>query len=108
MAEETLYRLLFILGQAEAGERQRSGLLIQNPDDDLLAVGCRKGRDPQVDRLAIDRHPGAAVLGPESVGNVEPGHDLDPRDEGNACAPGDLHGLPQYPVDAVADDDAAL
>ena len=53
-------------------------------------------------------HARAAVLRPEPVGDVEPGHDLDARDERKPGVPRDLHDLPQHAVDAVAHHDAAF
>ena len=67
-----------------------------------------QGRDPEVDRRPVDRHPGAAVLRTQPVGDVEPGHDLDAGDERNSRAPRNLHHLPEHTVDAVAHHHAAL
>jgi hypothetical protein len=77
-------------------------------DHDLLAQRGRQGRDPEVHGLAVDAHPGSAVLRPEPVGDVEPRHDLDARDERQAGVARDLHDLPEHAVDPVAHHDAAL
>ena len=55
-----------------------------------------------------DGDAGAPVLRPETVRDVEPGHDLDPGDQGQPGVPGHFHHLAQHAVDAVADGDPAL
>ena len=67
-----------------------------------------QGGDAEVHRLAADGDAGAPVLRPQAVGDVEPGHDLDPGDEGQPGVPRDLHHLAQDAVDAVADRHPAL
>ena len=82
VAEQPLDRLLLVLGACPSASRlEHRGALAQDPDHDLLAERGRQGRDPEVHRLAVHRDARAAVLRPEPVGDVEPGHDLDPGDE---------------------------
>jgi hypothetical protein len=56
----------------------------------------------------VHRDPGAAVLRPQPVGDVQSGDDLDAGDERQPRRPRDLHHLAQHAVDAVPDGDAAL
>ena len=106
--QQGLHPLLLVLVHPERVEAQHRGALAQDPDHDLLAQRCRQGRDPEVHRLAVHRDASPAVLGPEAVGDVEPGHDLDAGDEGQARLARNLHDLPQHAVDAVAHHHAAL
>ena len=99
---------LLLRVHAERVQAQHGGALAQHPDDDLLAQRGRQGRDAEVHRLAVHRDPGAAVLRPEPVGDVESGHDLDAGDQRQPGVARDLHHLPQHAVDAVAHHHAAL
>ena len=98
-----------LLGEEPEGlQRQDGRLLVQDPDDDLFAVGGGQGRDAEVHLVVVDGDPGPPVLRPQPVGDVEPRHDLDAGDERDAGRAGHRHDLPEHAVDAVAHRDAAL
>ena len=106
--EQALDRLPLAGVQTQRIEGLDRGARVEDADHDLLAELGGERRNAQVDRLAVHRHPGAAVLGPQPVGDVELGHDLDAGDQRQPCGAGDLHHLPQHAVDAITDRDAAL
>ena len=90
----------------QLGEGLGDHLLVQDPDDRVLAVDRGHDRDAEVDRLVLDLQPEAAVLGDAALGDVEFGHDLDPGDDRRLELLVDrLHGLAEDAVDPVLDPD---
>ena len=73
-----------------------------------LAGRGRRGRDAHVDVLAGHLAPDAAVLRQPLLGDVEPGHDLDARDDRRMELLRRALGLAQHAVDPVAHDDVLL
>ena len=71
------------VGVAEADdvERAETGAAVEHADDDLLAVRRGERGDAQVDHRAAHGDARASVLRTHPVGDVEPGEDLDARDE---------------------------
>ena len=68
----------------------------------------RHRRHAQVDLLAVHAQPNAAVLRQPSFGDVEVGHDLDPRNDGSRQAARRRFDFVQHAVDPVADDEPVL
>jgi len=108
VAEEALQGLPLGGHQAQRIEVENGRLGVEHPDDDLFPVRRGQGGDPEIHRLLVDQHPGPAILGPQTIGDVHPRHNLDPRDQRDSRGPGDLHDLPQHPVDPVAHDQPPL
>ena len=68
------------IGHAEHFEVDAGIFLVEDPQHDPFAGAARDGRDAHVDLLAAERQGDAAVLRQPALGNVEPGHHLDPAD----------------------------
>ena len=94
--------------EAEPGEVERDAALVEYPHDDRFAVHRRHGRDAQVDVLAVHAQPDAAVLRQPALGDVEVGHDLDPRDHRRREPARRRLDLVQHAVDPVADREPVL
>ena len=92
----------------ELCEIERDAALVEDPHHDRLAVHRRHRRDAQVDLLALDAQPDAAVLRQPALGDVEVGHDLDPRDHRRRQPLRRRLDLVQHAVDPVADDQPVL
>ena len=88
--------------EAEIGEIAALGALVQDADDQALAVHRGCGGDAQVDAAAEQGQPGAAVLRQAALGDVELGQDLDARDHRGRQPRRRCAGLAQPAVDAVA------
>ena len=90
---------------AELFERKLHAALVEQPHDDPLAVQHGNDRDADVDLAAVHLKLDAAVLRQALLGDVQPGHDLQPADDGRLKSV-DLRRrglLLQQAVDAVAD-----
>ena len=88
---------------AELAERQERRRLAQQAHDHRLAVRGRHGGEPHVDRGVAHAHAEASVLGQSLLGDVEPGHELQPRDECARHAPAVDHLLLQDAIDPEPD-----
>ena len=75
----------------------------QQPDDDLLAVHRGHRGHPGVDAQGVHRDPGPAVLREPPLGDVHPGDDLEPADDGRQGAARHGQHLAEHAVDPVAD-----
>ena len=98
--EEDLERVLL---EAQLVEVERDAALVEDPHHHRLAVHRRHRRHAQVDLLALHAQPDAAVLRQPALGDVQVGHDLDPRDHRGRQALGRRLDVVQHAVDAVAD-----
>ena len=78
-------------------------LLLEEPEDDLLAEDGGQGRDAEVDLAAVDARGEAAVLGQPPLGDVQPRDDLEPRHHRQVQRARDLQEVEEEPVDAIAD-----
>ena len=79
---------------------------VEEPHDALLAPDGGDGGNAHVDFLAVDLRPQLAVLGPATLDDVHPGHDLDPADQADAHGRREGQDLFQGAVDPVADPEA--
>ena len=94
------------LAHAQVLQGQAPGLFIQQTQHHPLAVGRRQGGDADIHFAAADLERDAPVLGHALLGDVQLGHDLDPRhQQGRQFALG-LHHLTQDAVDTKADHQA--
>ena len=93
---------------AERFERELHPALVEETHHDAFAVEHRDDRNADVDLAAGDAELDAAVLRQPLLGDVEPGHDLEPADDrGLEAVDLGRHRLRvQHAVDAVADLDA--
>jgi hypothetical protein len=95
--------------EAEVLELGVGRLLVEDPDDGVLAVDGRHDRDAEVDRPPLDADLEAAVLRDPLLRDVQLGHDLDPADDRLVVLLVDrLHRRVEDAVDPVLDDDDAL
>jgi hypothetical protein len=78
------------------------GLLLEEAQDDLLAVDRRQRRDAKVDLAIVDVRGEAAVLGEPALRDVEPRDDLEPRDHGQVERARHLEQVEEQAVDPVA------
>ena len=82
--------------------------LVEDTDDDLLAVDGRQERDTQIDFLARHADAEAAVLRDAAFSDVQTGEDLDARGDGELQALGRTAGLDEIAVEPVAQAHAFL
>src|SRR3990172_3918453 len=95
--------------ELELTEFGGDGFLIQDPDDHGLAEVTRHDRHPKVDRPPVEAKCESAVLGNPALGDVQLGHDLDPRDDRLLVAPVQrLHRRIECSVNPVLDEQMAL
>ncbi len=101
-----------LLLEAELGHVEHQLRLVEKPHDDLLAPEGGQHRDAEVElaALVVDPHADldAPVLRQALLGDVEPGHDLDARDERVAHLHGQGHELPHDAVHAETDPESPL
>ena len=93
---------------AERIEVEPARLLVEQAQHDAFAVAGRDRRDADVDRAAGDAQRDAAVLRQALLGDVEPRHDLDARDDQRRHRALGLQHLAQHAVDAEADHESVL
>ena len=74
---------------------------VEHAHDAALAEHRRQDAHAQFDRVAADVEFHAAVLRQTALGDVELGHDLDSRRDGDGELPRRRHHLVQHAVDAV-------
>ena len=95
--------------EAELGHVELQVPLVEEPQHHLLAEERRQRRDaevhlPAASHLELD----AAVLRQPPLGDVQLGHDLEPRDDRVAQLHRRLHHFVEHAVDAVADAELLL
>ena len=88
--------------EAELGEIERQHAAIEDAQHHALAVDRGRGRDAEIDLLAAHREPHPPVLRQPPLGDVEPRHDLDAREDGVAQPRRRRLDLAQHAVDAIA------
>jgi hypothetical protein len=99
---------LHLLGHADLVERELRGRLIEQAENEALAVDRGDAREADVDLAAADADAGVAVLGAVAVGDVELGHDLQSRADGGRERERRAERVDQHAVDAEADDELVL
>ena len=77
--------------------------LVEDAEDRGLAAHHRQGRDADVDEAAVDGQADPSVLWRPALGDVEVGHDLEPRDQPGGHPLRDRRGVHDDPVDAKTD-----
>ncbi len=100
--DDALHGLVVSVAHAQLTQLETTGLLVQQTQHHPFAMPGRQGRDPYVHCPAHQSQADAAVLGQAFLGNVQLGHDLDPRDERGMQLPARAHDVTQRPVDAEA------
>ena len=93
---------------AERVQVEPSRLLVEQAQHHPLAVAGRDRRDAHVHRAAGDPERDAAVLRQALLGDVEPRHDLDARDDQRRDRALGLQHLAQHAVDPEPDHEAVL
>src|SRR5437867_2853412 len=79
-----------------------TGLLVQDPDDPVLAVNAGHDGDAAIDGPPTDFQLETAVLWHALFGDVQLGHDLDAGNDGGVELLVDgLHGVDKYAVDPI-------
>ena len=91
-----------VLGQAELFVVEIDGGAVEHAQHHLLAVERRHRRHAEVDLVAAHRQLDAAVLRQPALGDVEPRHDLDARDDRGLQPRRRRLDLVQHAVIAVA------
>src|SRR5207248_1892269 len=56
--------------------------LVEKTEDDAFSMNHRDDGDADIDFAVVDAHLDAAILGQAFLGDVQPGHDLEPTDDG--------------------------
>ena len=87
---------------AQMLEVQAPGLLVEDPHHHPFALAGRQGGDPHVHRATGDPQRDAPVLRHPLLGDVEPRHDLDARDDERRQGAVGLQHLAQHAVHAEA------
>ncbi len=85
---------------AERLEPVDDDALVEDAHHDALAVDERQRHDADVDPAPLDGQREAPVLGHAPLGDVEVGHDLDPRDDAGGHPALDRRGRREHAVDA--------
>ena len=93
---------------AQMFEIQAAGLLVEDPHHDPFALAGGQGGDAHVHRAAGDAQRDAPVLRHPLLGDVEPRHDLDARDDERRQGAVGLQHLAQHAVHAEAHHQARL
>ena len=70
-----------VLEEAEVFERHHDRVAAQQPQDRHLAGDDREHRDSEVDRLAVQHHAEAPVLGDSPLGDIHPRRDLEAAEQ---------------------------
>ncbi len=94
--------------EAQRREVHRQRPAIEDAQHRAFAVNRRHQRDAEVDVLAAHRQADAPVLGDAAFGDVQPGHDLDARENGRRQGARRRFDLVKHAVDAVAHAKIAL
>src|SRR4030095_8111545 len=89
LPEGLLEALALAVGEAELAQLRDALGLVEDAHDDRLAVHAGQRDDAQVDVVAVDRDPDAAVLRDAALGDVEVAHDLHAADDAADHAPRD-------------------
>ena len=102
LVEGALEALALWRGHAELLELHDDRALVEDPDDDRLAVHAGQRHDAQVDVMAVDRQADATILRDAPLGDVEVAHDLHAADDAEHHPPLDRGGLDEHAVDPEA------
>src|SRR5204863_7154229 len=79
---QALECLLIVAKKAELGQTEHQTFLVENTNDNALAVIGRDGRDSKIDRLLFDFDLNASVLRQPFFRDAHrTGHDLEPADD---------------------------
>ena len=78
-------------------------LLVEDPHHDRLSADHGQRRDPDVYVPAVDRERHPTVLRGAPLGDVEVGHDLDPRDQARHQLAGNRGRVDHHAVYPIAD-----
>ena len=92
----------FSAAHAELLERHDDVVLVEDADDDRLAVDARQRHDAQVDVAAVDGQADAAVLRACGARRCRGRHDLHAADDAGDHAPRHVRRLDEHAVDAEA------
>ena len=107
-ADHALEHLQVARRHAEVREVQPRRTPVQQTQHHPLAVLGRQGRDAHVHVQPPDAQGDPAVVRHALLGDVEPGHDLDPADKQRRQRAGRRQHLAQHPVHAETHHQAAL
>ncbi len=77
---------------------ERDHRAVEHSHDDAFAEHRRQHADAQIDRMPADGQLDAAVLRQAALGDVEIGHDLDARGDGEGQVPRRRHHFVQHAV----------
>src|SRR5262249_50968964 len=108
LVNERIDELQLVADQAQLVELQDGGGAVEQTHDYALAVRGGHGRDADVHVLAGQLDADAAVLRQTLLGDVQPGHDLDARDDHRLEALGRRDDVVEDAVDAEAHRQVAL
>ncbi len=107
-ADDPLHGVVVFSTHAQLAQLQPPGLLVQQAQHHPLAMPGWQGGNPHIHCPADQPQADAAVLGQALFGNVQLGHDLDPRDDHRCQRPGRLQHFTQDTVHPQADRQAIL
>src|SRR4029450_6741527 len=91
------------IGHPKILELEVGARSVQHPQHYTFAERCRKSRDTEIDRVAIDDPQDAAILGQTALGNIQVRYDLDARYDGKGEVAGRRIHLIEGAVHPVAD-----
>ncbi|MCY1397815.1 hypothetical protein D9M71_128340 [compost metagenome] len=103
LVDPGIHHFQVIRQQPQAIEAQALPLLRQQAHDHRLAMHAGQGRYPHVHVLAADPRAHASVLGKPPLGDVDAGHQLDPRHDGGETLARQCQAGLQHAVDTKAD-----
>ena len=104
LAEQAVDRL----AHAEPVQVDTGIFLVEDSEHDPLAGSARKSRDSHVDQLAAQGEADPAILRKAALGDVEPGHHLDPADDDRGDVRRHSKGLAKHAVHPHPDDEPGL
>src|SRR5207248_692210 len=106
--EYPLQRLADIIRQPKLHKIELDGCAIEHAQHNAFAIERGDRRNPKIDLLPAHREANAPILRQTALGDIEPRHDLDPRDDGRPQARRRRLGLVQRAVIAVTDAQSIL
>ena len=108
LVDEHVHLRPVVVAQADAIERQLHVAPVEHTHHDALAVHGGEHGDAEIDRIPVDVHLDAAVLGQAALGDVELRQHLDARDDGHRQLLGRRREFIQHAIDAVAHPELVL